>query len=171
MDTIDLIPHDERQLAQLACTKLAKMVKGLLSVGTGACISQWADAKPFISERCEYLRAFSVVLHSVAVKPSAGELPQILRQQTGQIRLLLDQFEQHFLALADSDERSARDVRTAADKLADTFAELCESLQVFAGLIGLEARFEGERDFGKTMTTEIVAAWHQRHTSKTNILA
>jgi hypothetical protein len=85
MDTIDLIPHDERQLAHLACTKLTKMVKGLLSVGTGACVSQWADAKPFISERCKMLKAFATVLHSVAVKPGAGELPQNLRQQTGQI--------------------------------------------------------------------------------------
>jgi hypothetical protein len=62
-------------------------------------------------------------------------------------------------------------VRAAADALADAYGKLCESLQLFAGLIGLVARLEGERDFGITMTTEIVAAWQKRLTSKANILA
>lgn len=150
----EVLHDDELLLARLACSKLAGMVKGLVSVGIGLCSAARPQATEFLSTHLENIKSFAVVLQCVGGKPA--DLLYQLKERANKIRLLLDAFQQNFLALANTQELAPDKVREAADSLANTYAELCQALQDFADLIGLEADFAKDKDVARRMVDELL---------------
>jgi hypothetical protein len=136
MDSARAIPEDELLLARLASAKLAKMLQGIMSVGTAAL--ELESPADFLTGKDRALLAFIQVLECIGVKPGFGEIVQTLRLDATKLSLLALRFHQHFLDVARWRTLSAPDLCAAADRLLASYAELCQALDAFREHLGVE---------------------------------
>jgi hypothetical protein len=159
MNVTHAIPQDELLLAQLASAKLAKLIKGLMSVGVGSL--QLESPLGFLADRNKVLLAFIEVLRCVGVSPMSGERYERLRHQADQLSDLVGRFHHHFVELAAWRTMSPPQVRATAGELVASYAELCQVLAAFRASIGVEADASAQVQQGREMIrgflTEIVA--------------
>jgi hypothetical protein len=137
MNGTTALTPDELLLAQLASAKLAKLIKGLMSVGVGAL--QLAAPSDFLAGGDQVLLAFIEVLRCTGVNPKCGEFFYRLRQQTDQLSDRARQFHRHFLELAAWRTMAPPEVRATANRLVANYTDFCHSLAAFRALIGVEA--------------------------------
>src|SRR5262249_22918355 len=94
----EVLHDDELLLARLACSKLAGMVRALVSVGIGLCSAARPQATEFLSAHLENVKSVAVVLQCVVEKPPV--VLYQLKERAHKTRLLLDPFNQSLPALA-----------------------------------------------------------------------
>jgi hypothetical protein len=130
------VPPDELLLAQLAASKLSKIVHGLMSVGLAS-----LELEPpgnFLAGRDKVLLGFVEVLRCIAVKPGHGEELELLRHSVERISVLAQQFHAQFPELAGWRALPSDRVREGAHRLLASYTALCESLGALCLLLGAD---------------------------------
>jgi hypothetical protein len=139
MDLTDALPHDELILARLTATKLAKVMHGLLSVGTGSLKLEPSGA--FLTGRVKTPLGFLEVLGCIGVKPGHADKIPLLRERVKELADLTSQFYRLFMDLTDWRRLSPQEINTKVDRLGDSYALFCQRLGAFCSMLGMESDF------------------------------
>ncbi len=91
---------DELVFARLACSKLAGMLQGVLSIGLGSLVSGVPEPNQWFSYRFHRLCALAVVLETVVLKPAAPEKARQLRQHSSELEAALHHLHEESVSVA-----------------------------------------------------------------------
>jgi len=100
MPKLQSLNPEELVFARLACSKLAKNLQGVLSIGFQSLVSGAPDPKQWFSYRFHRLCALAVVLESVVIEPPAQETVRHLKQYSGDLDAALCRLQEESLAIA-----------------------------------------------------------------------
>jgi hypothetical protein len=139
MNLADAIPHDDLALARLTASKLAKVMHGLMSIGT-ASLGMPSPAD-FLAGRDKTPLGFIEVFRCVGLKAGHADQIPLLRDHVEQLADLVSRFHDHFLHLAAWRTLSDSDVRATAERLGETYSQFCEQLGRFCALLGMDGDF------------------------------
>lgn len=144
----DAIPESELILARLTAAKLAKVMHGLMSVGTGSLeLDSPAD---FLAGRQQTPLGFLAVLGCIAVKPGHADKITTLRERVTELSELTTAVHAEFMALAGWRSMSAQDIQTTVDRLGDRYAQFCQRLGAFCALLGEEADYASQAELARS---------------------
>jgi hypothetical protein len=136
MNLTDALPQDELTLARLTAAKLAKVLHGWISVGTASLAME--TATDFLNGRDKTPLGFLEVLGCIGVKPGHQSKIPFLRDRVKELAEATSQFHRLFLELANWRSLPPPDVRAAAEQLGDGYTSLCQRLDDFCSILGLE---------------------------------
>ncbi len=142
MNLSHTLPQDELQLARLTAAKLARVMHGLMSVGTASL--EMASPTDFLAGREQVPLGFLEVLRCVGVKPGHADKVELLRQPVQQLTDLARQFHGSFLELAHWRSLPPEDLHAALDRLGDCYLQFCRGLETFCSLLGMEANYSDQ---------------------------
>jgi hypothetical protein len=91
---------DELVFARIACSKLAGMLQGVLSIGIQSLVSGVPEPKEWFSYRFHPLSALAVVLDTVAFKDPASETSYQLRHYSTELEAALHQLQEESISVA-----------------------------------------------------------------------
>jgi hypothetical protein len=147
MNLAHALPQDELLLAQLTASKLAKVMHGLMSVGTGSL--EMASPTDFLSGRDKVPLGFLEVLRCIGVKPGHTDKIEVLRQQVDQLSELTSRFYTVFMELAHWRSMSREDVRQTADRLVVSYTEYLQRLGAFCSMLGMDPDYSAKAQIGR----------------------
>ncbi len=140
MNLTQAIHPDDLLLARLTSAKLAKIMHGLLSVGTTALnLDSPAD---FLTDRLNTPLAFLEVLRWTGGTTA-------FREQVDQLSDLVRQFRTVFLELAGWPGLSMPNVRLLLDRLGDVYIRFCQLLGVFCSALGMDSDYSAHAQKGR----------------------
>lgn len=139
MNLTHAIPQDELILARLTASKLARIMHGLLSVGSASL--EMESPTDFLKGRDKTPLGFLEVLRCVGVNVEHADKVHLLRQQVDELSELTRQFHNLFMELAHWRTMPIPDVRALVDQLADAYTRFCELLGVFCGQLGMDSDY------------------------------
>src|SRR4051812_29616242 len=139
MNLTESLPQDELTLARLVASKLAKVMHGLMSVGTASLGME--ASKDFLAGRDKTPLGFLEVLGCIGVKPGHADKIPLLRERVRELADVTSQFHQQFIELTNWRQMSPRHINAAVERLGDRYALFCQRLGAFCSMLGLEADF------------------------------
>jgi hypothetical protein len=139
MNLTNALPDDELLLAQLTAAKLAKVMHGMMSVGTASL--ELESPTDFLAGREKTPLGFLEVLRCIGVKAEYVDQIPLLRQQVHQLTDLASRFHGQFMELARWRNMSPRDVSAAVDRLGDCYTQFCQQLADFCSLLGMDSDY------------------------------
>jgi hypothetical protein len=142
MGLTDALPPDELLLARLTASKLARVMHGLLSVGTAAL--EMESPAAFLAGREKAPLGFLEVLRCIGVRPGHADKVELLRERVGELSELGSRCHGLLLELARWRDLAPQEVRAAVDRLGETYAQFCRRLGLFCSLLGVEADYSGQ---------------------------
>jgi hypothetical protein len=142
MNLTHALPQDELLLARLTASKLAKIMHGLLSVGSASLSME--SPTDFLTGREKTPFGFLEVLRCIGVYAEHIDVVQLLRQQVDQLSDLTRQFHTLFMELARWRTMSIQDVRALVDRLGDTYSQFCQLLGVFCSQLGMDSDYSDQ---------------------------
>jgi len=124
----------ELLLAQLACAKMVGLLKGVVSIGLPAIVTGVPDPRPFLQDQFRVVTSFAIVLHTVSWP--VGNVHEILRlrEKSGKLLSVLEDFQRQLLATLNSSEPILTNLRLAQQ----TASALFDSIGEYANLIQLD---------------------------------
>ncbi len=139
MNLTDALPQDELVLARLTAVKLAKVMHGLLSVGTGSLEMEPAGA--FLAGRDKTPLGFLEVLGCIGVKDGNADKIPLLRERVKELADLTREFHRLFMDLTDWRRLSPQEINAKVDRLGDRYTLFCQRLGAFCSMLGMESDF------------------------------
>lgn len=150
------IPENELHLARLVCSKLTKLLQGMLSVGLSSMLLDCA--KQFLEGREKLIFAFVAVLSSTGVKPNSGTAIE-LKDKTTRLSELIISFFSYLMTLANWRTMKKEELFQTSGQLAITYSALLSTLQELLQLLGVTTDYSQTQFVGKELidgvTTEI----------------
>lgn len=149
MNLTQAIPQDELLLARLTASKLAKLMHGLLSVGSASL--ELDSPSDFLAGRERTPLGFLEVLRCTGVNVEHVDKVQLLREQVDQLCELTRQFHGLFMELAHWRTMSVQDTRASVDAVADSYTQFCRRLGDFCSQLGMDADFTAQAQLDREL--------------------
>jgi hypothetical protein len=135
MSVTQTAPTDNLLLARLTAAKLAKVMHGILSVGT-ACL-ETKSLEQFLNGREKLPLALIEVLRSSVGKPDD---PKQFENEMDRMADLVQRFHSHFAGLSQWREMAPAELRAAFSRLGDCYAEFCNLLGAIGTRLGMDLK-------------------------------
>jgi hypothetical protein len=126
---------DDLVFARLACSKLARMLQGVLSVGLPSLVTGGPEPKQWFTYRFHRLSALAVVLEIVVFKRPVPETAHELGQYSRELDAALRQLSEESLAVAPLLPGTTSDTLV---KLRAAMIKVYDLLQTCAAFLGLD---------------------------------
>jgi hypothetical protein len=139
MNLTDTLPPEELVLARLTTDKLAKVMHGLMSVGTASLeLDSPAD---FLAGREKTPLGFLEVLRCIGVRPGHAGAIELLRERVGELSDGVVRIHAGLVELAGWRSTPPPMVDAEVVRLADDYALFCDRLESFGSLLGMEGTY------------------------------
>ena len=148
MNLIDVLPRDELTLAQLTAAKLAKIMHGLMSVGTASLGME--TGKDFLKDRDQSPLGFLAVLNCIGVNPNHTNTIAPLRERVSDLEEVTREWHRNFVELTNWREMSAESVQVTVERVGDRYTLFCQQLSEFCSMLGMESDFTQQAMEDKT---------------------
>ena len=142
MNLTDALLEEELLLARLTASKLAKVMHGIMSVGTASL--EMECPTDFLTGREKTPLGFLEVLRCIGVKAEQVDQVPVLRQQVHQLAELTTRFHGLFMELAHWRNMSPQEVSATVDRLGDCYSQFCQQLGDFCCLLGMDADYSAQ---------------------------
>ena len=139
MNLTDPLPQDELTLARLTASKLAKVMHGLMSVGTASLGME--PSTDFLTDRDKTPLGFLEVLGCIGVKPGHTDKIPLLRERVKELADVTSQFHRLFIGLAKWRKMSSQDIDATVEFLGESYTRFCQLLGAFCAMLGMDADF------------------------------
>ncbi len=139
MNLTDALPQDELLLAQLTASKLAKVMHGLMSVGTASLGME--ASRDFLTDRDKTPLGFLEVLACIGVNPGHADKIPLLRERVKELADVTSQFHRSFIELTNWRSMSLQDIKATVERLGDSYTEFCRLLGGFCSLLGMDSDY------------------------------
>jgi hypothetical protein len=164
LDLSDALPPDELRLARLTAVKLAKVMFGLMSVGTGSLL--FDPPNDFLAGREKTGQGFLEVLGYTGVKAGHSDKQPILWERVQRLSALAERCCRQLIRLNGWRSMTVEQVATLTNQLSDDYAQFCRDLGEFCSLLGPNADFSEQAanvrlmldSFGQTATALTASA-------------
>lgn len=154
MDLTEALPHGELVSARLTVLKIAKVMGGLMSVGTASL--QLDDRGGFLAGRDKTLLGAIEALRCLGVKAEHAEAIEPLRSRVRELSELASRFHALFMDLTPWRDLPAGEVESTADRLADCYARFCDRLTDLGSRLGIEVEFSITASLGRMFMEDFV---------------
>jgi hypothetical protein len=139
MDLTDAFPENELRLARLTASKLAKVMHGLMSVGTASL--GFDPPSEFLVGREKTPLGFLEVLACIGVNPGHADKIPLLREQIDQLAILVKRFHSLFIELTQWRKMPPQLICTTVESLNDCYSRFCQLLGDFCKILGMDADY------------------------------
>jgi hypothetical protein len=139
MNLTDALPQNELILARLAAAKLAKVMHGIMSVGTASLGME--TSMDFLTNRDKTPLGFLEVLGCIGVRPGHEDKIPLLRERVKELADVTSQFHRLFIELTNWRSMLPADINTAVERLGDSYSLFCQRLGDFCSMLGMESDF------------------------------
>lgn len=130
----DWLDADEFHFARLSCTRLARFLHGVISIGLPAIATGMPDPSTFFSEQLDHMEPLAVVMGTISGGPSAFEKTLKLRNCSAGLRESISTLRSKLNA-ATSD--AAADLDQALDQVEKALMDVCNGLEAYANRMQL----------------------------------
>jgi len=161
MNVANAIPEDDLILARLVCSKLASIVKGIVSVGVATL--ELESPADFLVGKDKVVLGFLEVLRSVGVQPGHADKVELLRQHVKQLSELAVLFNRRFMELAQWRVMPAGYIRAAAGRLSAIYTDFFRALAAFSSLLGMDSDYSSKIQEGRRRVDEFLLTLDERH--------
>jgi hypothetical protein len=132
--TTAAIPVDELRLAQLACTKLAGIVQGTVSVGLSGVVTGVPDPRVFLDDQFDVMIGYGRVLHTIAGTPAGQQEIARLRERSQAVLTALAKLRRDLYDYLDAPANATPSLRPARDSA----AALCDALGKYGSMVQID---------------------------------
>jgi hypothetical protein len=166
MNLADAIPQDDLLLARLVCSKLAKVVNGIVSVG--AATLELESPTDFLAGKDKIVLGFLEVLRCIGVKPGHADKVELLRRQADQLSELAVLFHSRFMELTRWRAMSPEAICETVGRFSAVYGDFFQALEAFSSLLGMDDDYSSTAQQGKRRVGELLQTLVEPRQSSTS---